>query len=58
MNPNRQQVGTASVKRKLGEANMYGNDQPQYAAPAKMALQPSGKISINRKQNIYTSFLF
>ena len=31
-------------KRKLNEANMYGNDQPQYTTPAKMPLQSAGKI--------------
>ena len=31
-------------KRKLNEANMYGNDQPQYTTPAKMPLQSAGRI--------------
>lgn len=48
INANRQTMvpTIASSKRKLNEADVYGNDSPQYKTPAKIALQAVGKISI------------
>lgn len=43
--PNGNRPGVAvSGKRKLGEAAMFSNEQPQYATPSKMSLPSSGEL--------------
>jgi hypothetical protein len=57
-NANRPPGVVPSVKRKLGDTQMYTNEQPQYATPPKMSLPSTGKIKINKKIKINFTFIF